>query len=492
MKMRCTKSYIPKTQRLGKQIFKLCQGGLSNPSFSQYIASKYSGSKLGKFQFATLTLLKKNSQNSIENVTQILKSEVINAKRNSAEFKPDVNLFFFWNTAVPRLLKKESKYQLQKLLTVNLNFFGTTSVKIAKTWQLRTHKLESMGLEQRWLKQSFLLFRLTSSFNQFNQRFESKHKSNLANDTRGFDAEIIRDVAQNLTYQLLRKTQNIIPRKLSINNSSFFDTTLAKIVRIWQSQTHKLVSMGLEQRWLKQTVLLLRSQTNFNQFNQRVESKQNLHLVTDTRSLNSKFIRNVTDNLTYQFFNEPQQINSQQQTNEILYREKRNHQHQKWFINNLTFFKSNSILINKTSQLQNDRLTNNLINDSDYLPAPLTVNQLEKPYVNLSLSRHNLDILLLSAKYENFIYTRKTSALIDEIKSKHKYFTLLSFRQQFHTQLQSLMNYKKEQEYAEIENSPFQILRIKPDLSRNPDNKVNQLKSREFYEFENESENLNS
>lgn len=389
--MRCTKTYIPKTQRLGKQIFELCQGGLSSPSFSQYIVSKYSGSKLTKFKFAILTLLKKNNQNSIENVTQILKSEVINAAHTPTELEVNLNLFFFWNTAVQRLLKEENKYQPQKLLTVNLNLFYTTSIKIAKIWQL---------------------------------------------------------------------------------------------------QTHKLVSMGLEQRLLKQTVLLLRSQTNLNQFNQRVESNQNLNLATDTRSLNLKSIRNVTDNLTYQFFNEPQQINSQQRTNEILYKEKRNRQHQKWLINNLTFFENNSILINKTSQLKNYQLTNNLINDSDYLAVPLRVNKLEKPYVNLLLSRHNLDIRLLSAKYEKFIYIRNTSALIDEIKSKHKYFTLLSFRQQFHTQLQSLMNYKKEQEYAEVEHYPFQILRAKPDISRFPDSKVNQLKSREFNEFENESENL--
>ena len=164
MNMRCTQPYISQAGKLSQQIQRLRSFGLSNPDFSQQIASRYSSFKLGRFQLATLTLLQKaNSESSVFNTTQILKNEVIYSLPSISQIKLNLNLLFSWNKTVAKLLKEESNYELPKLTSKLLTFSQSNSISITRTSPLPIQPSKELTDRQSWLSQN--VFLLTSQAN---------------------------------------------------------------------------------------------------------------------------------------------------------------------------------------------------------------------------------------------------------------------------------------------------------------------------------------
>ncbi|MCG8364049.1 MAG: hypothetical protein MJA27_12050 [Pseudanabaenales cyanobacterium] len=179
--MRRTRSYIPtyipKVGQFAPQIQPLPSFGVSNPDFSQQIASKYSGLKLGRFPLATLTLLQKASRGShVFNITQILKNKVIYTFPSTTQLKLNLNVPFFWNIVVQRLLRGKRQNQPQPLSKNGLTLSPGNSIPITRTSPLQTHQPVSMGLklQQRWLSQTGLLFQSQADLKAIPLSFQQK------------------------------------------------------------------------------------------------------------------------------------------------------------------------------------------------------------------------------------------------------------------------------------------------------------------------------
>ena len=180
MNMRCTQPYISLAGKLAQQIQRLRSFGLSNPDFSQQIASRYSSFKLGMFPLVTLTLLQQArspnyfnvlhqnllrvGESNVFNVTQILKNEVINPPASTIQPKFNFNFLFFGNRVVLRRLGGESNYQLPKLRPELLTFSQSNSIPIARTFQLPTQLSKELKDQQPWLGQNVFLLRSQADF----------------------------------------------------------------------------------------------------------------------------------------------------------------------------------------------------------------------------------------------------------------------------------------------------------------------------------------
>lgn len=104
--MKCTQPYIAQAEKFGRQILSSHSWGLSNPSLSQQIASKYSSFKWGRFPLATLTWLKQAThENTVSNTIQIFRDRVINVVPATNQLNVNLNFFGYGNAPMQKLGK---------------------------------------------------------------------------------------------------------------------------------------------------------------------------------------------------------------------------------------------------------------------------------------------------------------------------------------------------------------------------------------------------
>ncbi|KST62200.1 hypothetical protein [Mastigocoleus testarum] len=350
--MKRTQPYIPKAGKLALQIQQLRSFGLSNFDFSQRIASKYSGLKLGKFPLVTLILLHKaSSESNIFNVNQFLKKEVIHSLHSTTQLELKLNFLFFWNTAVQKTLRRESNNQPQNLQKELLTFSKSSSILITKASQLQNHQQTSMGLklQQRWLNQNILLLRLQNlktiplSFLPERQfRSDSRTKLVIQELPREKVIRIIGTEVSELAQRtvgvdstatgidLPQENSNLKPLEISneqlssiiddsLDSNTEFSSDFSKddsilITRTSQLKSNQPLNMGLklQQQWLNQNVLLLRLSQNFKtiplSFPERQVGKNwRSQLIIDDNSLgsNTEFVRDLVVESPYKFLRKP-------------------------------------------------------------------------------------------------------------------------------------------------------------------------------------------